>query len=419
MASTSGYRADTTIFPFLSSHQFLSVGASTSLCTMHDFIRPQRRNVIIATYCMLALAAAMPHAFATGEDSASTLVTELGLEEAGQRVDQRAQWRRPRKIIVRADEFIRATTFPGLEWLQPAAPDVRLVAVKTVEEAIEQARDADAVLGWCDARILAAGPRIRWIQFFFAGVENCVSVPAIREGSVLLTNMQRTQSPVMAEHVIALMLGLARGLDLGVAQTPAREWRAEAFSRSGRLRVLKGKTLLVAGLGGTGTEVAWRAHALGMRVIATRARKHTRPEFVSYVGTPEELATLVADADVIVNTLPLTPATRGIFDERMFSAMKRSALFINVGRGGTVVTSALVRALQAGTLGGAGLDVTDPEPLPADQPLWQAPNIILTPHIASESDLGVTRVWEIVRENLRRYVAGDRMLSVVDANRGY
>jgi phosphoglycerate dehydrogenase-like enzyme len=368
---------------------------------------------VFAACCVLALAAAMPPATAARDNPVPALVAELGIKEAPQRVDQRAGWRRPRKIIVRATEF------PGVKWLQPVAPGVQLIAVDTVEDAIEQVRDADAVIGWCDARILAAGPRIRWIQVLFAGVENCVAVPAMRERDLLLTNMQRAQSPVIAEHAIAMMLALARGLDLAIAQQPAREWRADAISGSGRLRVLNGKTLLVAGLGGIGTEVAQRAHALGMRVIATRASDRTGPDFVSYVGLPDELAKLVAEADVVVDALPLTPATRGAFDAQVFGAMKRSALFVNVGRGGTVITPALVQALQSGVLGGAGLDVTDPEPLPADHPLWRAPNVIITPHVASESDLGSTSVWEIVRENLRRYVAGEKMLSVVDVARGY
>jgi phosphoglycerate dehydrogenase-like enzyme len=156
-----------------------------------------------------------------------------------------------------------------------------------------------------------------------------------------------------------------------------------------------------------------------MRVVATRASGRAGPDFVSYVGAPEELAKLAAEADVIVDALPLTPATRATFDARLFERVKRGALFVNVGRGGTVVTSALIDALRTGTLSGAALDVTDPEPLPADHPLWQAPNLIVTPHISSESDLGVTRVWDIVRENLRRYVAGSPMLSEVDVSRGY
>src|SRR5262249_51206472 len=158
---------------------------------------------------------------------------------------------------------------------------------------------------------------------------------------------QRVQAPIIAEHCIAMVMALARGLDLAVAQQPARAWRPDALLGSGRLRTLKGKTLLVAGLGGIGTEVAQRAHALGMRVVATRASGREGPDFVSYVGAPDELAKLAAEADVIVDALPLTATTRGTFDARLFERVKRGALFVNLGRGGTVVTSALVDALRS------------------------------------------------------------------------
>jgi phosphoglycerate dehydrogenase-like enzyme len=390
---------------------------------MMSLLERMRRG-LRAACCVLSLAAvAGPAALAreahvpgANGSAVSALVAELGLVEDAQRVDERAGWRRPHKVLVRADA---AFGFPGIEWLQTAAPDVQLVAVDGIEEAVAHARDADAVIGWCDPSILAAGARIRWIQYLYAGVESCVAVPAVREGELLLTNMQRVQGPIIAEHVIAMMLALARGLDLAVAQQRAREWRPDAMQSAARMRVLAGKTLLVAGLGGIGTEVARRAHALGMRVVATRATDRTGPDFVSYLGLPDELPKLAAEADVVVDALPLTPATRHTFDARMFAAMKRSAFFINVGRGGTVDTAALVQALQSGALGGAALDVTDPEPLPADHPLWRAPNVVITPHVSSESDLGFARVWEIVRENLRRYAAGDKMLSVVDVTRGY
>jgi phosphoglycerate dehydrogenase-like enzyme len=346
-------------------------------------------------------------------DLSAPLSVELGLQEAAHPVSERPGWRSPQKIVVRNLQF------PGTEYLQSSAPGVQFVVTETIEAAIEQARDADAVIGWCDARLLQAGPRIRWIQFLYAGVESCVGVPAVRDGTVLLTNMQRVQAPIIAEHATAMVLALARGLDLAVAQQPARTWRPDALLGGGRLRTLKGKTMLIAGLGGIGTEVAQRAHALGMRVVATRASGRERPDFVSYVGGPDELAKLAAEADVIVDALPLTPATQATFDARLFERVKRGALFVNLGRGGTVVTSALIDALRSGALGGAALDVTDPEPLPADHPLWQTPNVIITPHISSESDLGVSRVWEIVRENLRRYVAGSPMLSEVDVSRGY
>jgi phosphoglycerate dehydrogenase-like enzyme len=356
-------------------------------------------------------------AISTSSDEETTnLVAQFGLKESVQRADERPGWQKPRKIIVRAEKFL---SFPGIDWLQSVAPGVQFVVADSIEKAVAQAHDADAIIGWCDARILNAGPQIRWIQFLYAGVDSCVSIPALREQSVLLTNMQRVQSAIIAEHAIAMILALGRGIDLGVARQTTGQWLASPMVESGRLRVLKGKTLLIAGLGGIGSEVAVRAHALGMRVVATRASDRSRPEYVSHVGLSDELPKLVAEADVIVNALPLTETTKGVFDAQMFGVMRRSAFFINVGRGGTVVTSALVKALESGALAGAGLDVTDPEPLPSDHPLWRVPNIIITPHISSESELGFQNVWTIVRENLRRYVAGEKMLSVVDPVRGY
>lgn len=361
----------------------------------------------------LAVALAFAPAHVNGADrDAPTIVAELGLEEGAQRADARPGWARPERIIVRDREL------PGVDLFEEAAPGVELIVARTHDEAVARAGAADAVIGWCTRELLAAGPRIRWIQTLNAGVESCVSIPALRERNVLLTNMQRAQSPVIAEHAIALMLALSRGLDMAASLQARGEWNDRPFDGE-RLRVLRGKTLLVAGLGGIGTEVARRAHALGMRVIATRASDRSRPEFVSYVGLADELPSLVPQADVIVDSLPLTDATRGLFDSRLFASTKRSAFFINVGRGGTVVTSALVDALRDGKIAGAGLDVTDPEPLPPDHVLWRTPNVIITPHVSSSSDLGFETTWQIARENLRRYVAGERMLSVVDLQRGY
>jgi phosphoglycerate dehydrogenase-like enzyme len=156
-----------------------------------------------------------------------------------------------------------------------------------------------------------------------------------------------------------------------------------------------------------------------MKVVATRASGREGPEYVSYVGLPDELLKLAGDADFIVNTTPLTPETTRIFDAKFFAAAKRGAYFFNVGRGGSVAQDDLVRALRDGRLAGAGLDVTDPEPLPADSPLWKLPNVILTPHVAADTDAGRGARYAIVRENLRRYVAGEPLISVVDLRRGY
>ncbi len=173
------------------------------------------------------------------------------------------------------------------------------------------------------------------------------------------------------------------------------------------------------GLGGIGTEVARLAHGIGMRVIATRASRREGPPFVNYVGLSSELLTLAAEADVIVNCVPLTPSTENMFDEEFFQATKQTAYFVNIGRGKTVDTAALTRALRDRRLAGAGLDVTEPEPLPPDHELWGLPNVIITPHVGGDSDAHMERIWLLFRENLRRFVAGEPLLSVVNKRRGY
>jgi phosphoglycerate dehydrogenase-like enzyme len=181
---------------------------------------------------------------------------------------------------------------------------------------------------------------------------------------------------------------------------------------------ISGKTMLVVGLGGIGSEVARRAAAMGMRVIGTRNSSREGPEYVDYVGLSHELFKLAGQADVIVNALPLTPATTGLFDKGFFAATKRGAYFVNVGRGQTVVTDDLLEALESGQITGAGLDVTEPEPLPENHPLWQFSNVIITPHVAGRGST-FERQMVLLKENLRRYAAGDALLNVVDPERGY
>jgi phosphoglycerate dehydrogenase-like enzyme len=222
-------------------------------------------------------------------------------------------------------------------------------------------------------------------------------------------------SATIGEHAVAMALALARGLNRFAVDTSQGRWRRDGAG----MQRLNGKTMLVVGLGGIGTEVASRAHALGMKVTATRNSGRMGPDYVSYVGLPSELMTLAKDADVIVNTAPLTSETAGLFNAQFFGVMKPSAYFVNVARGGSVVTADLQKALEEGRIAGAGLDVVDPEPLPAGHPLWKAPNLLISPHVSARSDVRGEARWTLARENLRRYVAGGKMLSEVDLEKEY
>jgi phosphoglycerate dehydrogenase-like enzyme len=341
------------------------------------------------------------------------LLEDRGLREGASPTREDEGWTRPQKVLWR-------NRWPDrLPMLAQVAPGVEIIPFDSAEEALESVPDADAIIGTATPELVAAGEKLRWVQVGSAGVERYLEIPRLKGGDVLLTNGQRLASEVIGEHVMALTRALARGLNQAVAAQVAGEWRRSEIGDNAPLTQLRGKTLLVVGLGGIGTEVARLADAAGMRVTAIRSSRRGGPSFVAKVGLNEDLNAFLVDADVVVNCLPMTPETEGLFDAELFGLMKTTAFFVNVGRGGTVDTDALVAALNGGEIAGAGLDVTDPEPLPEDHPLWRAPNLVITPHFAAWSDAGRELQWLLFRENLRRFVAGERLLSVVDPRRGY
>jgi len=365
----------------------------------------------ILILCAWAVATPATHAAApvTGQSSAAELIDKLGLHVADQPVRERPGWRTPHVVLITKEV---AALRPAL---QQAAPRARLIEVSAATP--KEIAAADATIGVCSAEVLAQAKQLQWIQWPAAGVDRCVQQPALHERGLLLTNLQRTMGPSMAEHVLAMMLALSRHLDYFLRQQQEGRWTREEAAP--QLADLDGKTVLVVGLGGIGTEVARRAHALGMRVTATRASGRSGPDYVSYVGLPDELPKLAREADFIVNCAPLTPQTTGIFDSAFFATLKPGTYFISVGRGRSTVTADLIAALSSGHLAGAGLDVVDPEPLPADSPLWHLPNVIITPHVSAQTAVSQEQRNLVLVENLRRYAAGEPMLSVVDIERGY
>jgi phosphoglycerate dehydrogenase-like enzyme len=371
-------------------------------------ILPPRFAILVVALTSIAAAAD-----AAGPAPIAQIITELGLQESATPVRERRGWRPPRKIVIIGQRAMLADVAPGIE----------VVAVNDSVAARQVARDADIIVGLnsngiCDRQMIDDATELRWIMSLSAGVENCVGIPSVRSRDLLMTNMRAVESAAIGEHAIALALALARGIDRFAVSTRQARWSRQDAALS-RVQTLHGKTLLVVGLGGIGTEVAERAHGIGMKVVATRASGRSGPAFVSYVGLPDELSKLASSADVIVNTAPLTSETTGLFNAKFFALLKPTALFINVARGKSVVTADLVDALNQGRLGGAGLDVVEPEPLPADHPLWRAPNVIVTPHMSGDTDVRSDHRWEIARENLRRYLAGGKLLSVVDLKREY
>lgn len=380
------------------------------------------RRLHFASICAAALlqlcggpAVAQPADCAHCEE-ATAIVARFELAEGGTPTRDRPGWAPPRKIVTMGgDKWAR--------WLRAVAPSAEIVAVDSPQEAVAALPGADVYIGLCNAAIVDAGTDLRLIHMISAGADPCASHRGIAERNILLTSSQGLHSPAVADHAWALLLSVTRRLPAYGAQQRRGSfddpWANARVVFDSGIPELEGQNLLVVGLGGIGTEIARRGSGFGMHIRGTRNSSREAPDFVEYVGLADETATLAAWADVVVDALPLTSQTRGLFDKKLFAAMKRTAIFINVGRGETVVTADLVDALRSGVIAGAGLDVSDPEPLTPGHPLWGLPNVVLTPHMAAASNRIERRLAVLALENVRRYVAGDRLLQVVETRRGY
>ena len=293
---------------------------------------------------------------------------------------------------------------------------VELVEVSTPEQALAVVAGADAFVGGADLVkvIQHAGPSLRWVHVQSAGVE---SYPheVIEKAGVTLTNSAVIYGPQLADHVMALILAFSRQLPFLFQAQQEQRWASRSEYPPGELA---GQTLLVIGLGGAGGETATRAGCgFGMRVIGTKRTPPTSPPpgVERVLGSSRaELHSVLPEADWIAVCCGLNSATVGLFGAQEFSLMKRTAVIVTVARGRVIQTEALVQALNSGTIGGAGLDVTDPEPLPPGHALWNTPNTIITPHASGHSPVADERWGELVADNLRLFSAGKPLRNVVD-----
>jgi phosphoglycerate dehydrogenase-like enzyme len=321
----------------------------------------------------------------------------------------------PEEILARfRDEF------PDIRFIVPGDGPATDEDSETVRETPteDDVREADAIVGWeLPAHLLQAANRLRWMHASGAGVER-YDLAQIAARGVMLTNSSGVSAPNMAEHVLGMMIALTRCFPRLLRAQIQREWRDEATHRE--VGELQGQTVLVVGIGEVGRAVAQRTAAFGMRVNGLRRRAGASPpagfDQVFAIG---DLHAALADADHVVVTLPSTPRSRGLFDTAAFAAMKPGAVIYNVGRGPVIDTAALIAALQSGHLGGAGLDVTDPEPLPADSPLWDMENVLITAHTSGATPRYWERQAELISENIRRIQRGDAPRNLVDLETGY
>ena len=299
--------------------------------------------------------------------------------------------------------------------LQAAAPRADFEYASYTGVTPAQARQAEVIIGNIRPALLAEASALKWLQLNSAGADPYFRAEVL-DPSVQLTNATGAYGLTVSEYMLASLMSLYRKLHLYRDNQTARIWRAE-----GAVRSIEGSTILVVGLGDIGGDFARKVKALGAATIGVRRTKGEKPEYLDELYLSEELDTLLPRADVVAISVPGTPQTRHMFDARRLGLMKRDAVLINVGRGSVVDTDALCGALDTGRLLGACIDVTDPEPLPADHRLWGYSNVILTPHIAGNFflDATVDRIVEIAAQNLESYLAGRPLRNNVSRATGY
>ena len=304
------------------------------------------------------------------------------------------------------------TTRAWARALTAQVPEVRVVVAEDKATAEAQIVDADAAFGWLTEDLLARAQRIRWLQAPQAAPAAGYYYPALIEHGLSVTNFREIFNDHISAHILSFVLAFARGLHVYIPQQQRREWKKPSDNQG--VVHLPEATALIVGVGGIGAETARLLSALGVTVLATDARRASAPPGVAELHRPEALDDLLPRADFVILTVPHTPATEGFFNRARFQRMKRSAFFINIGRGMTTRLDDLVAALNAGEIAGAALDVYEQEPLPADHPLWLTPNVLMTPHMAGYGPYLDDRRFDILRENCQSFAAGKTLRNVVD-----
>ncbi|MCC7282354.1 MAG: D-2-hydroxyacid dehydrogenase [Acetobacteraceae bacterium] len=300
-------------------------------------------------------------------------------------------------------------------WARRLAAEVAGLEVRVAEtpaEADAGLAEADGAVGTLDAARLSRANNLCWLQSHQAAPPAGYYFPELVAHRLVVTNMREIYNDHIGAHVMAFVLAFARGFHEYLPQQLRAEWKPRPLDQG--VVDLPSSTMLVVGLGGIGAELARLAKAFGMTVLATDARRTGRPPSVDELHPADRLDALLPRADFVVLTVPHTPATEGFMHRARFRLMRKSAFFINIGRGMTTRLDGLVDALRAGDLAGAALDVFETEPLPADHPLWRMGNVLITPHTAGYGPHLDERRYAIIRDNCRAVIAGTQLRNVVD-----
>jgi phosphoglycerate dehydrogenase-like enzyme len=325
-------------------------------------------------------------------------------------------------ILVSIFSGFRMWTIPGahVEALRREFPADTIVHAVDDDETRDLIEEADiAFAAVITPEQLRAGRRLRWVHCPAAGVGHML-YPEMIESGVTITNGRGTSADTIAEHVLAVLLALFRRLPVAHTRQTQHAWAQDEIASPPGNRTIAGSRVLIVGLGSIGGATATRLTALGATVMGIRRRRDAAPvPGVESVHPPEALHQLLPDADAVVVAAPQTMTTKGLIGEAELARMKQDAMLVNVSRGSLVDEDALVRALRAGALAGAALDVFREEPLGAGDPIWDVPNLLITPHVSGFRRDHWDAALALFVENRRRFAAGEPLLNVVDKKAGY
>lgn len=301
--------------------------------------------------------------------------------------------------------------------LREEYPQVQFVQVNDAETAAREVVDADAVFGYMTEELSKAATRLRWVQAMSAGVEWIWETPTLRQGDAVLTNMRGSHAATIAEHTFAMLLSVSRRLAYQAEEQRRKSWQWGQTPNP--MFGISGLTIGIIGLGNIGRAIARRAWAFDMKVIAVDIDDVPKPDYVEELAGLDGLPSLLQRADTVAIATPLTPKSRGMITADHLGMMKPTAHLLVLSRGKIVDETALIAALKEQWIAGACLDVQAEEPMSASNPLWEAPNLILTPHNSAQSEQTMVGGTAIFRENLGRFLAGETLTNLVDKSKGY
>ena len=302
--------------------------------------------------------------------------------------------------------------------LSAALPELDVIAPETMEGAEQAIALADGAYGTIPPDLLKRAEKLRWLQAPQAAPPAGFYYPELIAHPVVITNFREIYNDHIAAHIMSFVLAFARGLQVYLPQQQRRDWRPIRGEAAGVVH-LPEATALIVGVGGIGGETARLASAFGMTVLGVDERRVAPPPGVAELHRAAALDDLLPRADFVILTVPQTPETEGLMNRARFRLMQKSAFFINIGRGRTTRLDDLVAALHAGEIAGAGLDVFEQEPLPADHPLWTMPGVLITPHTAGHGPYLDERRFEVLSDNCRRFLGGEPLRNVVDKARWF